>query len=303
LRRLDFILIDVFTDVPFGGSRLTLFPDADGLPDGLMQKLAQEMGGGESAFVLDAGRRSSTRAQLRTFTPEVEIPFAGHAILGATFALECLGRLRPERTRPFFWQLEAGRYEVGVRQEGERRIYSLLNDPPVYIGQYFHRQKVARALGLDEQEIAITGLPCEVVSTGLPMHIVPIGSLEAIRSIRLHRSEADAIARDLGFGDLFVFTCETVSPGADVHCRMFAPHLGIPEDPASGAGVGALLAYLVKHRLLQLQERVRVVCEQGLEMGRPSRLVAEAELSGGQAVRVHVGGECVMVGRGNIELA
>jgi trans-2,3-dihydro-3-hydroxyanthranilate isomerase len=111
------------------------------------------------------------------------------------------------------------------------------------------------------------------------------------------------VARDLGFGDLFVFTCETVAPDAAVHCRMFAPHFGIPEDPASGAATGALTAYLVKHRLLKFDRDLKFISEQGLEMGRPSRLYVEADVREGRAVDIRVGGSCVLVGEGRIRLA
>jgi trans-2,3-dihydro-3-hydroxyanthranilate isomerase len=203
----------------------------------------------------------------------------------------------------FTWELEAGHYEVVTGLDGGNQIYSLRQDPPVFMGQYFHRGKVARTLGLSEDDIAITGLPCEIISTGLPIHIVPLASLEAMRRIILRNREAEAIARDLGFGDLFVFTCETVDPDATVHCRMFAPYFGIPEDAASGAATGALVAYLVKHRLVKYSSRVRIICEQGLEMGRPSRLVAEAMISGGQASAIQVGGQCVLVGSGRINIS
>ncbi len=147
------------------------------------------------------------------------------------------------------------------------------------MGQYFHRGKVARTLGLPEDDIAITGLPCEVISTGLPIHIVPLSlRSRAMGKINLRHREADAIAGDLGFGDLFVFTCETVDAESTVHCRMFAPYFGIPEDAASGAATGALVAYLVKHRLVKFGAKVRIISEQGLEMGRPSRIIADAEI-------------------------
>ncbi len=297
----EFLMIDVFTDEPFGGSRLNLFADGAQVPVDLMQRLAMEMGAGETAFIVPPRRGQGERSGLRVFTPAAEIPFGGHSVLGATFALDHLQRCA-SGSGHYTWELEAGDYEVLVRDEGGRRAYSLVQDAPVFMGQYFHRGKVARALGIEEDEIAITGLPCEVISTGLPIHIVPLGSLESIRRITPRRREADAIARDLGFGDLFVFTCETESPEASVHCRMFAPHFGIPEDAASGAATGALVAYLLKHRLVKLAPRVRIVSEQGLEMGRPSRIIAEADVVDGRPRSIEVGGHCVMVGSGRIGL-
>ena len=300
---LEFLLIDVFTDRPFGGSRLYLFPDGKDVPGDMMQNLAMELGAGETAFIVPSRNSGSGRSGLRVFTPSAEIPFGGHSVLGATFAMDHKGRRAADASPDHFtWELEAGQYEVVTSMEEGHSIYSLMLDPPVFMGQYFHRGKVARTLGLPEDDIAITGLPCEVISTGLPFHIVPLASLEAMERIILRHRDADAIARDLGFGDLFVFTCETVNQDAAVHCRMFAPYFGIPEDAASGAATGALVAYLVKHRLVKYSSRVRIISEQGLEMGRPSRLIAEAGISGGQATDIQVGGRCVLVGTGSINI-
>ncbi|MBU8871940.1 MAG: PhzF family phenazine biosynthesis protein [Gemmatimonadales bacterium] len=298
---LEFLLIDVFTDRHFGGSPLYLFPDAGQIPERTMQMLANELGFGETAFIVSSGSGGERRSGLRVFTPAAEIPFGGHSVLGATFGLDLLGvRKSGDKDLPFTWELEAGQYQITTRQEDGLSIYSLAQDAPVFLGQYFHRKKVARTLGISEDEIAITGLPCEVISTGLPIHIVPLGSMDAMEQINLRRRDADAIARDIGFGDLFVFTCETINEGSTVHCRMFAPHFGIPEDPASGAATGALIAYLVKHRLIKFTDQVRIVSEQGLEMGRPSRLIAEAKVFEGRATSVHVGGSCVAMGSGRI---
>jgi trans-2,3-dihydro-3-hydroxyanthranilate isomerase len=300
---LDFLLLDVFTDSPFGGSHLTVFPDGSGLSSGLMQRLAQEMGAGETAFVHAETGAPRQNARLRVFTPQVEIPFAGHAILGATFALDELDRRGEiEHREPFVWTVEAGRYDVTHRDLAQGRIYSLRHDEPAFLGEYYHRGKVARALGLEESDLAITGLPCEIISTGLPIHIVPVGSLAAVNRAQWRRREAEAVCRDLGFADFYLFTFETESPEATVHCRMFAPHFGIPEDPASGAAFGSLAAYLVKHRLVRSSQRLALIGEQGLEMGRPSRLFVDAQIVDGRAVDIHVGGQCVLVGRGRIQL-
>jgi trans-2,3-dihydro-3-hydroxyanthranilate isomerase len=303
VNQVDFLLLDVFTDRPFGGSRLTLFPSASGVSASVMQKLAVEMGPGETAFVQAEVGPWCCRAGLRVFTPEAELPFAGHAILGASFALDALNlRGDDELGAPFTWVLEAGECLVTTTTTPSGIIYSMSHGTPAFLGEYYHRGRVARALELDEADLAITGLPCEVISTGLPIHVVPVGSLAAVRQARLQRHEADAIARDLGFGDLFLFTFETESPDATVHCRMFAPHFGIPEDPASGAALGALAAYLVKHRLARPGDRLAFIGEQGLELNRPSRLYVDADIRDGRAVNIHVGGQCVLVGQGRIQL-
>jgi len=302
VNQLQFLLIDVFTDRPFGGSRLTLFPDAAGLDGKTMQTLAVEMGPGETAFVQSRVEPGLTRAPLRVFTPQAELPFAGHAILGAAFALDELDlRGKDAHGQPFIWDLEVGPCEVSSDITEQGVIYSMGHEAPSFLGEYYHRAKVARALGLNEPDLAVTGLPCEIISTGLPIHVVPVGTLSAVKSARLRRREADLIARDLGFGDLFLFTFETESPEATVHCRMFAPHFGIPEDPASGAALGALAAYLVKHRLARPGQKLTFIGEQGLEMGRPSRLYVDADVHNGHAVNIKVGGQCVLVGQGQIQ--
>lgn len=293
--RLEHIQLDVFTDAPFGGSRLTVFPDGRGLSTGLMQTIAREMGTSETAFIIPGEGRQG----LRIFTPSAEIPHSGLSLVGATGALHEMGAVSlADGEGHVTWTTEAGLFPVVLDVHERRPLFSLVLEPAEFIGQYYQRGKVARALGIDEKEIAVTGLPCEIVSTGLPIHIVPVGSLEAVRSIQLSRAAASHIVRDLGFGDLFVFTCE--AENADVHCRMFAHDFGIPEDAATGSACGSLVAYMVKHRLVAPGPRARIVCEQGLEMGRPSRLVAEADVSSGQARSIRVGGHCVKIGEGRL---
>ena len=298
--RLSYQHLDVFTRTPFGGSRLSLFPDAGGVPRRLMQKIAREMGGSETAFVTGAGPDGAM--VLRSFTATGEIPLSGISLLGATCGLERLGRLRAGTDGARFrWRTETGCYPVTVTRRDGVPFYAVEYPPAEILGATFQRERVARALGLPQREIVITGLPCEIVSGGLPVHIVPVGSLEAVRTIRPDREAVAALRRDLGFGDLFVFTCETESPEADVHCRMFAPGFGLPEDPATGSAVVALLAYMVRHGLVGGDGTVRIVCEQGLEMGRPSLLYAEAPLRGDVAGPTSVGGHCVLVGEGWLE--
>ncbi|MBU0741581.1 PhzF family phenazine biosynthesis protein [bacterium] len=296
----DYMLMDVFTRVPFGGSRLTLFPEGGGLSAKVMQIIASEMGTPETAFVTGADA-AARQARLRIFTPSAEVPLSGLSVVGATCALFTRGliaRSQPETT--FTWQTETGFHPVTLKWENGDTLFSMAHEPAEFIGQYYQRGKVARALGLDEQDIAITGMPCEIVSAGLPIHIVPLASLDTMRSIKLSAAGAREIMNDLGFGDLFVFTCETESRDADVHCRMFAHGFGIPEDAATGSAVGSLIAYMIKHRLVPAGAEARIVCEQGLEMGRPSRLFVQADVEDGKAVAIRVGGHCVNIGEGRI---
>ena len=135
----EYMLIDVFTREPFGGSRLALFPEGDGLSEGLMQALANEIGTGETAFVLP-GSGGANRAALRIFTPSGEIPFAGLSLLGATCGLDIQGRIsRDEDPTRFVWEVDAGTFPISLERENDATIYSLTHQQAEFIGQYYQR--------------------------------------------------------------------------------------------------------------------------------------------------------------------
>jgi trans-2,3-dihydro-3-hydroxyanthranilate isomerase len=267
-----------------------------------LQAIARELNFTETSFVYAANRASST-ARLRIFTPDAEVPYAGHPVVGTAFALEAEGLIAPGSSQ-LKLQLETQLVAVRLDRSDQGALLeaTMTQERPSFIGQFHRRDLVAAALGLDVQALAITGLPCEVVSTGLPIHIVPLADLAAMRRIRIQPEAMTQLAETLGFGDLFVFCFDTVDPTATVHCRMFAPSFGIPEDPATGAASGALGAYLLKHRAVPPQRLLRFVSEQGLEMGRPSRISIEIESEDGRICAVRVGGAAVIVGRGELLL-
>lgn len=297
-----FLLVDVFSDRPFGGNQLAVFPDARSLDESLLQPIARELCLTETVFVYPSTHRDCA-ARIRIFTPDAEVPFAGHPVVGTAFVLDREGML-PQGCDELCLQLEGGKVPV-LLQRGERgnvRQATMVQQRPVFLGEFARPDAVAAALGLHPDDLAITGLPCEVVSTGLPFHIVPVGTLEAMGRISLQPDKLAVIEKLLGFRDLFVFSFETVDESAHVHCRMFAPGFGIPEDPATGSASGALGAYLVKNRVLPAREEHRITSEQGLEMGRPSRLEIEVDVAGGKITDVRVGGAAVIIGEGRLEL-
>jgi trans-2,3-dihydro-3-hydroxyanthranilate isomerase len=295
---LRFLLVDVFTDRPFGGNQLAVFPDASDIDPALLQTIARELDFTETTFVYPS-ESSGCAAKLRIFTPDAEVPFAGHPVVGATFALEAEGALAKD-CHDLTLELESGPVPVHLHfgASGELLQATMTQQRPVFLGQFHRPELVAAALGLSPADIAITGLPCEVVSTGLPFHIVPVGDLEAMRKIQIQPARVAEIIQALGFGDLFVFCFDTVDPTATVHCRMFAPSFGIPEDPATGSASGCLGAYLVKNRAVPMKKLTRIVSEQGLEMGRPSRVSIEIQTENDRISVVRVGGSSVVVGEG-----
>jgi trans-2,3-dihydro-3-hydroxyanthranilate isomerase len=165
--------------------------------------------------------------------------------------------------------------------------------------------ELARGLSLPVEAITGTGLPVQVVSTGVPQMMVPIRSLEEIRNLDAGRLDVAALAhvwQTVETEFCFVFTTQTERSEADVHVRLFAPTVGVPEDPATGSGNGALGAYLVRHRVIPYKDSpVHIISEQGIEIGRPSTLYVEVEHIDGQPNIIRVGGQVVLVAEGIVK--
>ena len=298
-----FYQLDVFTSRPLSGNALAVFPEPAGLTPEQMQGLAQEMNLSETTFVFDS--EAATR-RVRFFTPTAEIPLAGHPTVGTWWLLAELGRLDLPRDGALKITQETGAgvlpVTIHTRGGSPERIV-MVQAQPEFGARVEDTGRLARALG-GAETLVESGPAPQVVSTGLPQLMVPCESLEALRALPSGGagSELVGLLRDLGTDCAMLYSLETESPEATVHCRMFAPHFGIPEDPASGAAFGSLAAYLVKHRLVRAGRHLAMLGEQGLEMGRPSRLFVDADIENGRAVNIHVGGQCVLVGRGTIQL-
>lgn len=305
MKEYRFFQVDVFTERPFGGNPLAVFPEADGLTSREMQRLAQEMNLSETTFVLPP-QAPEADFKVRIFTPVEELPFAGHPVVGTHWILAHLGRvdLREPVTRV---HLELG---VGVLPAdlhviaGEVVQVVMTQDHPTFYPVLEDVSDLAAGLGLPPEAILKSGLPVQVVSTGVPQMMVPVRSLAEVQSLgadRLNVAALNQVCRAAGTKCVHVFTFETEQPEATVHVRMFAPMLGVPEDPATGSANGALAAYLIHHRAVPVAEPTTyIVSEQGAEMGRPSMLYAEVDLVGGEIAAVRLGGQVVPVAKGVI---
>lgn len=295
----SFLLVDVFTETPFGGNQLAVFPEAEDIPNDRLQAIARELNFSETVFLYPP-RGAENLRRMRIFTPEAEIPFAGHPVVGTSFALAHLGVISDQPRLQL--ELDSGSVRVDLRwgEEGGLLQATMTQQRPVFLAENPGVESVARALGLDPRQILITGLPCEVVSTGLPFHVVPVGSLRAIREIEVNPARLLRLGEQLGVSDVYVFTFETERRISTVHCRMFAPSYGIPEDAATGSAAGCLGAYLVKNRAVNPSRLTRVAIEQGIELGRPSRIEVEVEGDADRITAVRVGGSSVVVGEGSI---
>jgi trans-2,3-dihydro-3-hydroxyanthranilate isomerase len=278
--RHPYVVLDVFTDVPLQGNQLAVFTDADGLGDELMQRTARELNLSETVFLLRGDRTAHARA--RIFTPAAELPFAGHPVLGAAFVL---GRLLGCST--VHLQTGAGTIAIGLRREGGRIVYGEMEQPVPTWEEFDCADELLAALG-----VARSGLPIEVYCNG-PHHVyVELADEDAVAGL----------APDLGaltaLGQVGV-SCFT-SSGLRVKTRMFAPGVGVAEDPATGSAAGPLALHLARHGRIAFGQRIEI--SQGAEIDRPSILHAVAEGSPHEVRRVAVGGTAVLVARGEYRL-
>lgn len=307
--RCQIIQVDVFSDVPFGGNPLAVFPDATGLSSRQMQQLALEMNLSETTFVLPP-EAPDADFKVRIFTPTEELPFAGHPLVGTHWVLASLGRvpLREPITEVTF---ELG---VGLRKAQlhvtDGQVSKVITDhqPPQFLASATDAQveRLTRALRLHADAISATGKPVQVVSTGYRQLFVPVRSLAEVAAINPIDLDVGSLIGlcselDLPGPDIAVFCMETNLPGRDVHMRFFAPHQGIPEDPATGSASGGLGSYLVRHGLVSATPPVTTICtEQGIEMNRPSKVTVLVEGTAQQITMVRITGDVVPVMTGEV---
>jgi trans-2,3-dihydro-3-hydroxyanthranilate isomerase len=300
--KLDFVTVDVFTDRQFGGNPLAVVPDARGLTSAQMQAIAAEFNISETTFVLPPQDAAHT-AQVRIFTPRAELPFAGHPNVGTAFVLAgaTASAARPAADDTMIFEEKAGAVRVKLLRDGAALTGARLAAPQgLSIGENVAREVVAATCSLAATDIDTRAhQPC-IASCGIPLIFAAVTSRAALAAAQ---PRIDVFARHvpitLATGiHLYV---ETTSPVADIETRMFAPLYGVTEDPATGSANVALIALLASFRAesdLRLERKI----SQGVDMGRPSLMVACAEKRAGKVVAAYIGGNCVPVMRGVITL-
>jgi trans-2,3-dihydro-3-hydroxyanthranilate isomerase len=300
-RSYRYLHYDVFTDRPFGGNQLAVFLDGRGLPKETMQAIAKEMNFSETTFVFPA-ESADTIARVRIFTPGEELPVAGHPTIGTTFALARSGVIDSGREQIAFG-LAIGPTPVALTWEGDDLSFAWMSQPKPTFGEPIaDRDAVANALSISPAAITGTGKPVQVVSCGVPFLFVPLTARRAVDNVSVNRDALDALyqqTRTTANG-VFVFSSEPGADRATVYSRMFAPDLGVPEDPATGIASGALGCYLVQHKMVAPEKAGSIQSLQGVKMGRPSHVHISIEIDHGGIGGVRVGGEAVLAGEGTL---
>lgn len=300
----QYFTADVFTDHAFGGNQLAVFPDASGISPELMQPIAREFNFSETTFVLPPDDPSHTR-RVRIFTPGGELPFAGHPTVGTAHVLAAIGAIpltgdttrivleegvgpvpvvvKAEKGSPVFAQLAVAQLpQVGPPPPPAKDLASMLS-------------LTAKDLPDDEE------MHPETVSCGTPFLFVPLRDRGAVARARIRTDAYEELLGGYVTDMVFLFALDPEHEGHDVRARMYAPGIGVPEDPATGSAAVGLGGYLAM-RHARADGTLRWVVEQGFEMGRPSILEVEVDKARGAITGVRVGGRTVMMMQGTLTL-
>lgn len=287
------IFIDVFADIPYSGNQLAVFPDADGLNTEQMQKLANEINYSETTFIFNSGDPEAD-FEIRIFTIKFELPFAGHPVLGTGYSIMNIFDIWPEKKNILKLKTKVGIIPL----EKRNGIIWMTQKEPEFFSQYTDKKEIADLVNLSLEDIS-DNLPIEEVSTGINMLIIPVKNLFAIQRANGHVNNLNKFFRNKDSLAPYLFTLETMDASAKVHTRFFAPHLGVTEDAATGAAAGPLTAYLLKYDVLG--RCFEIQNEQGIEMGRPSKILMKGEIKDNKYT-IKTGGACAYVGRGEFTI-
>ncbi len=299
---LDYHVLDVFTKERFGGNPLAVVLDADGLDSQRMQMIAREFNLSETVFVLKPANAAAT-ARVRIFTPAAEMPFAGHPTVGTASLLAELRLAPTEEGSEALVVLEEqiGPVRVGVRLRRGQPPFAEFDAPklPEETGSPPAADRLAAAVGLIPAEIGFENHRPTRYSAGNTFTFVPVSSLEAIAKAQVSSGHWEAaFGRATG---AFLYCRQTVHTTSAFHARMFAPHHGIAEDPATGSAAAAFAG--IVHRFDELPDGAhKRTIEQGFEMGRPSLIGLAMTIEAGKLTTVRIGGHAVRVAAGTIEV-
>jgi trans-2,3-dihydro-3-hydroxyanthranilate isomerase len=288
--KVPFHTVDVFTDRKFGGNPLAVIPDAGGLATGQMQSIAAEFNLAETTFVLPA-RDPANTAHVRIFTPKSELPFAGHPNVGTAFMLARMGRTTGDR---LVFEEAAGLVPLDLTRENGVVVAARLAAPqPLMLGETMAREIVAQAVGLSASDIV--GEPV-IASTGNNFLFAELRSREALKAASY---ALDVFRKHLPMERTIGVHLYVISP--EIQTRMFAPLFGVPEDPATGSANVTLIGLLALRDPRPDLTLSRTI-GQGVDMGRPSVLEAMAEKKAGKVVSTYIGGRCVPMLSGTIDV-
>jgi trans-2,3-dihydro-3-hydroxyanthranilate isomerase len=292
MAKRTFYILDVFAEQKYAGNQLAVFRHVDGISATEMQQIAKEMHFSETTFILSEEEKNGGY-DVRIFTPESEVPFAGHPTLGTAYVIQ--QEIIQKPVERIILNLKVGQIPVSMEYKGSQIENMWMNQNEPAFGEIFNFKSISRSLNVDPKEID-DKFPVQEVSTGLPFIIVPLKTQDAIKRAKVDKDKFFALVENSQVKAVLVFCPQTENPKNDLKVRVFVDYYGIPEDPATGSANGCLAGYLVKYRYFG-KDKIDIKVEQGYEIGRPSLLLLKAEKTE-KGISVRVGGKAVMVARG-----
>ena len=289
MEKINYSIVDVFSEGKYTGNPLAVFKNAGNISDSEMQQIAKEINYSETTFILSDSKNDGGY-DVRIFTPNEEVPFAGHPTLGTAYIIQ--NEVLEEPLDKLILNFKGGQIPVSFNNQ-EEVLWMKQNEPT--FGQILDPNKVSEVLNIDKENID-DRFPIQEVSTGLPVIIVPLKSLEAVKKVKINKEKYFELIEHTDAKAIMVFSPETYHSENDLNVRDFADYYGIPEDAATGSANGCLAAYLVKYQYFKKSE-INIRVEQGYEIERPSLLFLKADDDNGK-INVYVGGKVVKIAQG-----
>lgn len=290
---------DVFTNRRFGGNQLAVFPDATTIPEEHLQSIAREFNFSETTFVYPPDDPRHTK-RVRIFTPGNELPFAGHPTIGTAITLAATGAVKTSgRETKIVLEEGVGPVPVTIRIDDGTPSFAQLTaaKPPEFSDNVPHTGILAKMLTLSRNDLDDARFPIQFVSVGFPFLFVAVKDRAILRKISVNVQ----VMKELHLKEIFVFTADAEQSDFHFRARMFAPLIGIPEDPATGSAAASFSGYLAA-KDPRHDGTLQWNIEQGFEMGRPSHLYIEADKKAGEITSIRVGGNAVMMTNGYLEI-
>lgn len=294
MKDIPFSIVDVFAEEKYSGNQLAVVRKAGDLSATQMQQIAKEMNYSETTFILSADQTNGGY-DVRIFTPEKEVPFAGHPTLGTAYVIQ--QEMIQDSVSTVNLNLQVGQIPVTIKYTNEKVRHLMMHQNQPEFGHTFDTTTLAEVLSLDEHQID-KDFPIQSVSTGLPFIVVPLKSLEAVKSAEINRKLYFDLIKEEEAKAILIFCPDTHHSDNDLHVRVFALYYGVLEDPATGSGNGCLTGYLVKHRYFQTP-KINIRVEQGYEIGRPSLLLLRGKYTN-DGIDVRVGGKVIPTAKGTL---
>lgn len=281
---MDFYIVDCFAEQKYQGNQLAVFiPDRE-LTTGEMQQIAREINFSETTFIL-SGREANGGYRVRIFTPDIEVPFAGHPTLGTSFIIH--REIEGGRFDKVILNLDVGPISISVEEGG----LTMSQNPPEF-GQIIDKHQVAGLLQIDPEDI-LDDYPVQWVSTGLPCFVIPLRDADAVKRCAIHHDRFRQFIETVYKCNMLVFAR---TGERQLEVRVFMDDPGFLEDPATGSANGNLAGYLLRHDVFDSRD-IAYSVSQGAEIGRPSTLRIRAALDG-ETYNIEVGGNAFLVAKG-----